>query len=161
MADANDLGFERGGLDDMRTNRKEIYVERGDCDPGGVVYCPNYLDYGAACTNALFERAGLPKQRMIRTYGIVGIPMVDLRARVLEPCQYGDTIMVESYVSEWGKTSFSVHHKMWNGDVLAAEIFEKHVWVAREDKDSPRFKGKAIPQEVKDRLSNFYDGSRE
>jgi 4-hydroxybenzoyl-CoA thioesterase len=152
--------LQRGGIDNMLTNRKEIYVEWGDCDSGGVVHYPTYLDYGASATNALFERAGLPKQQMIRTYGIVGIPMVDLRARILAPCRFDDTIVVESCVSEWGNTSFSVHHKIWNGDVLTAEIFEKHVWVAREEKDSSRFKGKAIPQEVKDRLSGNSSGSR-
>ena len=115
----------------------------------------------AAGTNALFEKAGLSKQQMIRTYGIVGIPMVDLRARVLEPCRFGDTIVVESYVSEWGNTSFSVRHKMWNVGVLAAEIFEKHVWVARDEADPSRFKGKAIPLEVKERLAGSYRGERD
>jgi 4-hydroxybenzoyl-CoA thioesterase len=145
----------------MLTNRKEMYVEWGDCDPSGIVYYPRYLEYGSSCTNALFERAGLSKPQMLKTYGIAGIPMVELRARVLAPCRFSDTIVVESYVSEWGNTSFSVHHKMWKGSVLAAEIFEKHVWVAREEGDTARFKGKAIPQEVKDRLSGSARGGRD
>jgi 4-hydroxybenzoyl-CoA thioesterase len=161
LDDASRHGVKLGGFDPMLTNRKEIYVEWGDCGPGGVVHYPTYLDYGASATNALFERAGLFKQQIIRTYGIVGIPMVELRARVLEPCQFGDTIVVESYVSEWGKSSFSVQHKMWKGDVLAAEIFEKHVWVAREEEDPSRLKGKAIPQEVKERFSGPHRGDRD
>jgi 4-hydroxybenzoyl-CoA thioesterase len=145
----------------MLTNRKEIYVEWGDCEPDNVVYYPTYLEYGSSCTNALFEKAGLSKQQMLRTYGIAGIPMVELLARVFAPCHSGDTITVESYVSEWGNTSFSVHHKTWKNDVLTAEIFEKHVWVARKEGDLARFEGKAILQEVKDRLSGSFSGGRD
>jgi 4-hydroxybenzoyl-CoA thioesterase len=137
----------------MFTSRKEIYVEWGHCDPNGIVFFPRYLEYGAYCTNELFEKAGLSKPQMLKTYGIAGIPMLELRARVLAPCRFGDRIVAESYVCEWGNTSFSVHHRMWKESVLVAEIFEKHVWVAREEGDASRFKGKAIPQEVMDRLS--------
>jgi 4-hydroxybenzoyl-CoA thioesterase len=140
----------------MLINRKEIYIEFGDCDPGGIVYFPRYLEYGDACTNALFDRAGLHKAQMVKTYGIAGIHMVESRARFLVPSQFGDTVVVESCVAEWGRSSFSVHHKLFKGDVLAVELFEKRVWVARtpESAEGPvRFKGQVIPQEVKEKFS--------
>jgi 4-hydroxybenzoyl-CoA thioesterase len=137
----------------MLKNQKEICVKWGDCGPGGNVHFRRYLDYSASCTDALLLRAGLSNPQMLKTYGIAGIPLVELRARVLAPCQFGDTIVAESSGSEWGNTSFVVHHKILTGDVLAAEIFEKHLWVAREEGDSARLKGKAIPQDVKDGLS--------
>ncbi|MBV9086407.1 MAG: acyl-CoA thioesterase [Acidobacteriaceae bacterium] len=137
----------------MLTNRREIHIEFGDCDPGGIVYFPRYFEYFDACTNALFDRAGLPKREMIARYGIAGIPMVECSARFIVPSQYGDTVAVESCVSAWGRSSFSVQHKLFRGDVLAVEGLERRVWVAHATEGESRFRGEAIPQEVKDRFA--------
>ncbi|MFZ0968860.1 MAG: acyl-CoA thioesterase, partial [Candidatus Acidiferrales bacterium] len=67
----------------MLINRKEIRIEWGDCDPGGIVFFPRYFEYCDACTNALFERAGLPKPEILKSYGIGGIPLVEARARFI------------------------------------------------------------------------------
>ncbi|MFZ0036210.1 MAG: thioesterase family protein [Candidatus Acidiferrales bacterium] len=137
----------------MLINRKEIRIEWGDCDPGGIVFFPRYFEYCDACTNALFERAGLPKPEILKSYGIGGIPLVEARARFIVPSQFGDTVTVESCVSEWGRSSFSVHHKIFKEDVLALEIFEKRVWVERIEGDTIRYKGIPVPEEVKARFS--------
>ena len=136
----------------MLVNRREIHVEWGDCDPGGIVYYPRYFEYCDACTNALFERAGLPKPLLQKQYGIAGIPLVESRARFLLPSQFGDTLAIQSSISEWGRGSFSVHHRLLKSNALAAEIFEKRVWVVRVADAPIRFKSAAIPQEVKQKL---------
>ena len=89
--DGVDRGSEKGV---MFTNRKEIYVEQEDCDPGGIVHYRRYLEYGTSCTNALFERAGLSKRQMLETYGIAEIPIVEVRAQIHALSQFGDTIVV-------------------------------------------------------------------
>ena len=137
----------------MLVNLRKIFIEWGDCDPGGIVYFPRYLEYCDACTNALFKRAGLPKPQMIKVYGIAGTPLVEPRARYFVPSQYGDRINVESRVSEWERSSFVVHHKLFKGDVLAVEVIEKRVWVARTEGDAVRFKRQAIPKEVREKFS--------
>jgi 4-hydroxybenzoyl-CoA thioesterase len=134
-------------------NRRRIHIEWGDCDPGGIVYFPRYFEFCDACTNALFEKAGLPKTQILNTYGIAGIPMVEARARFLVPSQFGETVVVASSVSEWGRTSFSVCHQLFKDDILAVEILEKRVWVSRVGDGVIRYKGLAIPQEVKDRFA--------
>ncbi len=136
----------------MLINRREVRVEWGDCDPGGIVYYPRYFEYCDACTNALFERAGLPKPLLLRQYGIAGIPLVESRARYLLPSQFGDTLTVESSIAEWGRSSFVVHHRLLKAEALAAEIFEKRVWVMRAADPTVRFQSAAIPPEVKERF---------
>ena len=143
----------------MLVNRRKIHIEWGDCDPGGIVYFPRCFAYFDACTNALFERAGLPKPQMIKTYGIAGIPMVEARAKFLAPSQFGETVVVESCVAEWGRSSFSLHHKLFKGAVLAVEVIEKRVWVVRSAGGPVRYKGRAIPREVKDRFSGASYGA--
>lgn len=132
----------------MLINRKTIHVEWGDCDPAGIVYYPRYFAYFDNCTNALFEAAGLPKHHMLKAYGIVGIPMVDTRARFLAPSRFGDDIVVESHIAEWRRSSFDVQHKVLKKDVLAVECSETRVWAVRSKTDPDAIASQPVPQDV-------------
>ncbi|HLK05983.1 MAG TPA: acyl-CoA thioesterase [Candidatus Acidoferrum sp.] len=136
----------------MRTNRKEIHVEWGDCDPAGIVYYPRFFEMFDSCTNALFESVGLKKQEVLKKYGLAGIPMVETSARFFVPSSFGDTVTVESTILEWGNSSFRVRHKLFRGDVLAAEGLEKRVWTVRAKDGSNKLTSETIPQEVKERF---------
>jgi 4-hydroxybenzoyl-CoA thioesterase len=138
-------------------NKREIHIEWGDCDPAGIVYFPRYFEYGDACASALFERAGLPKRKLLETYGLIGIPLVDARARFLAPSRFGDTIAVESRIAEWGRSSFMIEHKMFRGDVLAVEIVEKRVWTVRAAGAAGAMQSQPVPEEVKARFSEGAD----
>jgi 4-hydroxybenzoyl-CoA thioesterase len=142
----------------MLVNRKTIHIEWGDCDPAGIVYFPRFFEYFDACTNALFERAGLPKHEMIEKYRILGIPLVEARARFIVPSSFGDSVVVESCVTEWGRSSFSVQHKLFRGEMLAVEGFEKRVWTVRTPGDAKKIRSQAIPQEVIERLTKTSTG---
>src|SRR5262245_12732559 len=66
------------------TFRREVRIEWGDCDPAGIVFYPRYLAFFDANTAYLFEAAGLPKADLVRTYDIVGMPLVDVQGEVPE-----------------------------------------------------------------------------
>jgi 4-hydroxybenzoyl-CoA thioesterase len=132
----------------MLTNRKTIHIEWGDCDPAGIVYYPRYFAFFDNCTAALFEAAGLPKHQMLKAYGIVGIPMVDTRARFLASSRFGDDVIVESSIGEWRRSSFDVQHKLYRGSTLAVECSETRVWAARAATDSDAIKGRPVPADV-------------
>jgi len=137
----------------MLINRRTIRIEWGDCDPGGIVYFPRYFECFDACTQALFERAGLSKREMMKSYAMDGIPLVDMKARFLMPSRFGDDVLVESWVARWGKSSFVVQHRLMKGDALAVECFETRVWVAHPNGDPEKFEARPIPQEVKARFA--------
>lgn len=132
----------------MLTNRKTIHIEWGDCDPAGIVYYPRYFAYFDNCTSALFHAAGLPKHQMLKRYGIVGIPMVDTRARFVAPSRFGDDVVVESSIVKWNRSSFEVQHKVFRGDALAVECWETRVWAVRVEGDPEKIEGRAVPEEV-------------
>jgi 4-hydroxybenzoyl-CoA thioesterase len=138
----------------MRVHRKQIHVEWGDCDPAGIVYFPRYFEYFDACTNALFESAGLPKPELLRTYGIMGIPLVEAHARYIAPSSFGDTVLVETCITEWKNSSFSVQHKLYRGEILAVEATEVRVWTVRTGSDSKRIESRPIPREVIERFTD-------
>jgi len=136
----------------MLTNKKTIHIEWGDCDPLGIVYYPRYFEFFDACTNALFEAAGFPKPLLLKRFSIAGIPLVEARARFLVPSAFGDTVTVETHVAEWGTSSFSVGHKLFKGEALAVEAFEKRVWTVHASDEPRRIQSQPIPREVIERF---------
>jgi 4-hydroxybenzoyl-CoA thioesterase len=138
----------------MRVHRKQIHVEWGDCDPAGIVYFPRYFEYFDACTNALFESVGLPKPELLRTYGIMGIPLVEAQARYVAPSSFGDTVLVETRITEWKNSSFRVEHKLYRGEILAVEATEVRVWTVRVGSDPKRIENRPIPREVIERFTD-------
>jgi len=137
----------------MLTSRHQVTIEWGDCDPAGVVYFPNYLRYFDASTNALLRRAlGFGKSQMLKKYGIVGIPLVDVGARFIVPSAFGDVVTIESTVAEIKRSSFRMQHRLLKGDTLAVEGHETRVWVGRDPDNPDKRKGRPIPAEVVERL---------
>jgi 4-hydroxybenzoyl-CoA thioesterase len=136
----------------MLTNRRTLTVEWGDCDAAGIVYFPRYFEWFDACTAALFRRAGLEKHALIETFGIVGYPVVDTRARFILSSTFGDTVDVDTTISRWGRSSFDVQHRLLRGEELAVEGFETRVWTVRAGERSG-LKSEPIPAEVIQRFS--------
>ena len=68
---------------------------------------------------------------MRKKYRIVGMPIVEVGARFILPCRFDDDIVVESEVGEWGRSSFTVRHRILKAGELALDGFEKRVWAAQ------------------------------
>jgi len=128
--------------------RREVMIEWGDCDPAGIVYYPRYLAYFDNSTNALFALAGMPKHEMIRTYDLVGIPLVDTQAKFSSPSKWGDTVVVETRIVEWRRSSFIVEHTLTNGGRVCVQGRDTRVWTGRDPDDPSRIRSRPIPDEV-------------
>jgi 4-hydroxybenzoyl-CoA thioesterase len=138
----------------MLTNRRTLRVEWGQCDPAGIVFYPQYLIIFDSSTGWLFERTGLTPSTMRQKYNIVGMPIVEVGGRFLKPCRFDDEIVVESEVSEWGRSSFTVRHRIFNQAELAVDGFEKRVWAAADPERPGVIKGRAVPEEIIASLSD-------
>ncbi|HEU5275145.1 MAG TPA: thioesterase family protein [Xanthobacteraceae bacterium] len=133
----------------MLTNRRNVRIVWGDCDPAGIVYYPRYFEMFDASTTALFERAlGMTKFQFVKAYDSLGYPMVDTRARFLLPTRYGDDVVIETEVSEIKRSSFDIRHRLTKDGSLAVEGFETRVWVGRDPADPDRIKAKPLPDDL-------------
>jgi 4-hydroxybenzoyl-CoA thioesterase len=130
-------------------NRLPKRVAWGDCDPAQIVFYPRYFAMFDEATQELFHAAlGMPKIKWVKKFGIIGIPMVDTRAKFAIPSFYGDDIVIETRVLAFRRSSFDVEHKILKGDRVAVEGFETRVW-SGPDPDRPGgIKSVAIPDEV-------------
>jgi 4-hydroxybenzoyl-CoA thioesterase len=91
---------------------------------------------------------------MRKKYGIVGMPVVEVGAQFIMPCCFDDEIIVESEVGEWGRSSFTVRHRVLNESKLALEGFEKRVWAAPHPERAGAIKAQPVPAEIIASLSD-------
>ncbi len=143
----------------MLVNRRTLRIEWGQCDPAGIVFYPQYLIIFDTSTGWLFERTGLTPLAMRKKYGIVGIPIVEVGARFLVPCRFDDEVIVESEVSEWGRSSFTVRHRILKEGKLALEGFEKRVWAVSHPERPGAIQAQPVPLEIIASLSDATGGT--
>jgi 4-hydroxybenzoyl-CoA thioesterase len=130
-------------------SRRELVIEWGLCDPAGIVFNSRFFELFDQATWLLFERALLvPRADLFAAYDIMGIPLVDARARFSVPVKFGDTVEMISQVAEFRRSSFDVGHRLSVAGELAVDGRETRVWAARDKDDPGRIKSKPIPPEV-------------
>jgi 4-hydroxybenzoyl-CoA thioesterase len=137
----------------MLVSHKKLLVEWGHCDPAGIVFFPQYLAWFDDCTTALFLDAGMPIQSLFKQHGVIGVPVVDVRARFILPSKFGDELTVESTVTEFRRSSFVVRHQITKAGALAVEGFATRVWTGPDPSNPSKMKSRPVPKEVIARLS--------
>src|SRR3977135_4145223 len=133
--------------------RRQFTVEWGHCDPAGIVFNSRFFEFFDWSVWRLFERvlAGPPTERG-SAFGIVGIPLVDAKARFLKPAKFNDVADIASEVSAFRRSSFDVTHHISIGGQLAVEGHETRVWAAQDPNDPIKLKGIPIPIAVIERF---------
>ncbi len=130
-------------------SRWTFTIEWGHCDPAGIVFNPRFYQFFDWGTWTLFEKAlGVRPPDINGAFGIVGIPLVDARARFLSPARFGDVVELVSQVKEFRRSSFEVEHHLMIGKTLAVEGFETRVWAKQDPSNSAAIKAQPIPDAV-------------
>ena len=138
----------------MISNKREVRIQWGDCDPAGIVFYPRYFAFFDASTEALLERAlGMTKHEYMKAYDMVGHPLVNTQSRFLLPTRFGDDVTIESMVAEIRRSSFDIRHRLFKDGALAVEGLETRVWV-RKDPETGRMQGAPVPPAVVERLTH-------
>jgi 4-hydroxybenzoyl-CoA thioesterase len=138
----------------MFSNKRPYRIEWQDCDPAGIVFYPRYFAMFDTSTTLMFEKAlGMKKREFIKHYDFIGYPMIDTRATFHIPGVFGDDVEIQSVVTELGRSSFSVEHKLMKDGELAVEGWEKRVWVGKDPANPDRLKSKPLPPDVIEKLS--------
>jgi 4-hydroxybenzoyl-CoA thioesterase len=138
----------------MLSNSRMRRIEWSDCDPAGIVFYPRYFSMFDASTAALFEKAlGMTAAQIFKHFDVVGIPLVEARARFINSVWFSEDVVIETKVAEFRRSSFDLQHRLLKDGELAVEGFETRVWVGRHPDDPARMKSQPIPQEIIARFS--------
>lgn len=132
----------------MAVARYTRRIEWGDCDPAGIVFNPRYFEWFDAATADLFRQGGMEKHVIAKRFGIV-IPLVETRAQFRRPLTWSDIAVIESRVTDYGRSSFKIEHQLKDaGNTLCVIGNEVRVTAAYDPQDKSKLKSAAIPSEV-------------
>jgi 4-hydroxybenzoyl-CoA thioesterase len=138
----------------MLSNIRRTRIEWCDCDPAGIIFYPRYFEMFDTSATVLIEHAlGMNKIEYLKVYDFAGHPLVEARARFHMPTRYGDEVAIETKLTECGRSSFKIEHRLTKSGTLAVEGFETRVWVARSAGDPQRIKSQPIPDAVRARFA--------
>jgi 4-hydroxybenzoyl-CoA thioesterase len=133
--------------------RRQFTVEWGHCDPAGIVFNSRFFEFFDWNAWLMIEAAlGVRPSDLASHFGIAGIPLVEVKARFLHPAKFNDVAEVSSQVSDFGRSSFQVQHRLFIGRELAVEGSERRVWAGTDPRDPAKLKGVPIPAEVIERF---------
>lgn len=130
-----------------------LKVHWGQCDAASVVFYPQYFMWFDACTHALLDSVGLDHRHLRDHYGIVGAPLVDVRAQFLAPATYGQDLIAFSWIHELGRRRFSVRHRLSHGETTICEGHEMRVWAIVNPENPLKLEAMPIPDDVRHLLS--------
>ena len=129
--------------------RRQFPIEWGHCDPAGIVFNSRFFEFFDWSSWMLFEAAlGIPPSDLASTFGIMGIPLVDAKARFLRPAKFNDMADIASEISKFGRSSFEVRHRISIDGELAVEGSEIRVWATRDPDDTTRLRVIPSPADV-------------
>ena len=135
------------------SHRHEVTVEWGDCDPAGIVYYPACFRWCDRATYRLFLAAGITRDDTRGGQRKEGTPLVAAECSFRRASQTGEKLSVESHVSRFGRSSFTISHVFRDASgEIAAEGKETRIW-ARNDGDARSLESVPIPDDVGRRLA--------
>lgn len=126
-----------------------VHVLWPDCDPAGIVFYGNYYRWMDDATHYLFLKIGIPFDVMKQKYGTPGVPLVSSHADYRRPAAFRDTLAIQSFFSQCGRSSFTVAHTFRRGEDVILEGWEKRVWCRVDPADPTRIEAVPIPAEVR------------
>jgi 4-hydroxybenzoyl-CoA thioesterase len=133
-------------------NKRRFTIDWAHCDPAGIVFNSRFFEFFDTSSWLLFEAAlGVPPHKMAETFEILGVPLVDARAKFMVPAKFGDEVEMHAFVGEFRRSSFEVRHQLFVDGQLAVDGSETRVWAAL-DPATGQIKTKPIPAEVMEKF---------
>jgi 4-hydroxybenzoyl-CoA thioesterase len=133
--------------------RRQVTVEWGHCDPAGIVFNSRFFEFFDWNAWSMFGAAlRVRPGDFEKVFGIMGLPIVDAKARFIAPAKFNDVLEVASEVTEFRRSSFDVQHRITIDGRLAVEGSEIRVWAAFDPHDRLKIRSVSIPANVIERF---------
>ena len=133
------------------SSRHEVTVEWGDCDPAGIVYYPSYFRWCDQASHRLLAAAGATHNTRGGPW-TEGTPLVAAECSFKRASQPGEKLVVESHVSRFGRSSFTISHVFRDAaGEIAAQGCETRIW-AKKEGNARSLTAVALPADVRKRL---------
>jgi len=125
----------------MRAHRLKVKIYYEDTDAGGVVYYGNYLRYmERSRTEFLLERGMEVADYHERGY-LFAVVHVDINYK--KPARLGETIEVDTVVTEMSHVTMTLRQRVFRGDDLLVDAIVKLACITKDGKPQ------RLPEEFK------------
>jgi len=125
----------------------------GDCDPGGIIYSPNYARWLIEGVTNLFISVGVDPYQLIEGGMRVGLPVMEQRLRFLTPAVLHDQIEHRVAVAKLGTKSLTFEHRMHARGECLMEATDIRVWGVHPVARPLELAARAIPEHIREVLT--------
>ena len=129
-----------------------VNVMFGDCDPAGIVFFPNFSKWMDAASHHYFHACGVPPWReLYNETRLIGTPLLEIHTKFYVSATYGQSLVIHTQITSWGRKTFEQHHQVYRGDTLLCEGTETRIFVIRPNPNGDEIQSIAVPQWIKDK----------
>lgn len=129
-------------------------VEWGETDAAAIVYFPNYFRWFDGATHRLFEVAGYPVSRMMKSG--FATPVIEARTRFFTSLFYEDEIEIRTSVGEIRTRALRMEHTILRNGQPVAQGHDVRMWV-RLGGHGEALTAEALPSDFRSLLERFRD----
>jgi len=137
----------------MLTYEYKRLVNWSECDPGGIIFFPNYARWVADGLSMLFIQLGWDPNLPLGGGKGRGIPSVGLNLKFNKPALLHETIVHQIKVTKLGGASMSFSHAILRGDEALMEATETRIWAEHDALNPGGLHSMPIPDALRALLS--------
>jgi YbgC/YbaW family acyl-CoA thioester hydrolase len=112
--------------------KSEIRVAWDETDPEGMVHGVVYFRWMDQAIHALMLDAGFGHRAIYEKFRAY-VPALEASGEFKAPVTFDDTLIIETDIFHWGRTSFRVRYRGFRKSQLVFEGREVRVWATIED----------------------------
>ena len=125
----------------------------GECDPGGIIYSPNYARWMIEGVTLMLLSVGIDPHRLLEGGLRGGLPVMEQQLRFRRPARLHDQVLHHVEVAKLGTKSITFEHRMMRGDTLLMDATDVRVWGVHPVAEPEQLRALEIPQDVRAILS--------
>lgn len=149
------------GPENMRTYRYQRRLHWSECDPGGIVFFPNYARWMVDGLNEMLLSLGIDPNAMRDEKTRGGLPVVQLSMQFFDAPQLHAQVWHEISVEKVGVKSLNFSHRFLRDQTLLMEAHETRVWATHLIGETASMQAHAIPDSVRALLTHDNNHSKE
>jgi 4-hydroxybenzoyl-CoA thioesterase len=120
-----------------------------ECDPGGIIFFPNYARWMVDGLNDMFLRLGVDPNGPRGPDALGGLPVMALSMKFVSAPALHEMVTHRISVTKVGGKSLAFQHRFLRGEELLMEAEETRVWAEHPHGNPRGMRAMPIPDDVR------------
>lgn len=133
----------------MREYTYERRLHWSECDPGGIIFFPNYARWMVDGLNDMFLHMGVDPNGPRGPEALGGLPVLALSMKFTSAPALHEMVTHRITVTKLGGKSLAFQHRFLRGEELLMEAEETRVWAEHPHGNPRGMRAMPIPDQVR------------